>query len=463
YDQNWAQYPRSVAADDQGWIYFGVGNTACQILTLNRETGEAAPVIPEDERVHGMASVYRDLNGKVYGRSPAGQWYELYAGQATEIDEPAERNPKPIITGSQGLFHRQFPTGERLAYLDLVNRKLGVETADGETRVLEFDYPSEGAHIMGLAAASDNTICGGSAFPMRFFSYDPATDEWVDRNALGQWNTIAPTEDLFYIGAYTHGLLQVWDPSREWVPTERDNENSNPRLLAEAGSVINRPHDLLAHPDGRHVIMAGTPGYGLTGGGLLIYDMQTDEETLLTHEELLQWQSTMSLVALPDGKLLGGTTVAAGTGGERKAEQAELYIFDMETNQIEWHEPLLPGTGNYTDMILGPDGLVFGFANRSVFFVLDPQAREIVHQEDVSEQFGSTTSGQGPRVFVQSPDGRIFILFVSGIAELDPGSYGIEMLAESPVGIAPGGDWLDGRIYFGHGSHVYSWEVPAGE
>jgi hypothetical protein len=35
------------------------------------------------------------------------------------------------------------------------------------------------------------------------------------------------------------------------------------------------------------------------------------------------------------------------------------------------------------------------------------------------------------------------------------------MLAESPVPIGPGGDLLNGRIYFGSGSHVYSYQVPA--
>ena len=33
------------------------------------------------------------------------------------------------------------------------------------------------------------------------------------------------------------------------------------------------------------------------------------------------------------------------------------------------------------------------------------------------------------------------------------------MLAESPVPIGSGGDYLDGRIYFASGSHVYSYGV----
>ena len=60
-------------------------------------------------------------------------------------------------------------------------------------------------------------------------------------------------------------------------------------------------------------------------------------------------------------------------------------------------------------------------------------------------------------------DGTIYILFVKGIARIDPQTHEITMLAESPVPISPGGDILHGRIYFGSGSHVYSWEGGTGE
>jgi hypothetical protein len=33
------------------------------------------------------------------------------------------------------------------------------------------------------------------------------------------------------------------------------------------------------------------------------------------------------------------------------------------------------------------------------------------------------------------------------------------MLAQSPVPIDAGGDYLDGRIYFASGSHLYSYEI----
>jgi len=52
------------------------------------------------------------------------------------------------------------------------------------------------------------------------------------------------------------------------------------------------------------------------------------------------------------------------------------------------------------------------------------------------------------------------MLFVKGIARIDPATFGITMLHQSPVPIGPGGDFHNGRIYFGSGSHLYSYKVP---
>ena len=459
YAQNWKQYQRYVAADDKGWIYFAIGSTASQIIAFNPETAVAIPIVPEEERIKGTAMVYRDMDGKVYGQN-GDQWYVLYEGQAEKIDAPASRNKKPIITDSQSLFYTQFPDGKVLKSCDLINRTMTVENpATGETKNLTFDYTSEGAHIMGVAAASDGTICGGTAFPMRFFSYNPETDEWVNRASYGQWNTVARQGDRFFVGGYGGGFLLEWDPAREWVATEKGNEASNPRFLTQCTPTIHRPHDLLAHPDGKTLVLAGTPGYGYTGGGLLFWDRETKSQALIEHTDILPDQSTLSLVALPEGKLLGGATTSAGTGGEQLVGEAELYIMDMETKEVLWHEAVFPGVQGYTDLCLASKGLVYGVADQKRFFIFDPEARLVVFDRDLEAEFGLTTSQQGPRVFVTDPDGVVYLLFKKGVARIDAETHAITMLAESPVEIGPGGDFHNGRIYFGSGSHLYSYQV----
>ncbi len=466
HKENWAQYQRYVAADDAGWIYFGIGNTSSQIIALDSRTGAAKPMLPETERVRGSASVYRDVSGKVYG--DAGDWYEFHNGQGTKIARPERIEEKPVITGSQGLFHREFPDGKRLITCDLVTRVLEVENPKtAERKQLSFDYESQGAHIMGLAAAPDGTMCGGTAFPMRFFSYNPQTDEWINRESYGQWNTVARQGERFFVGGYGGGFLLEWDPSQPWVPTEQGKEGCNPLFRTQCEPAIHRPHDLLAHPDGKTLVLAGTPGYGYTGGGLLFWDRETGTRTLIEHTDILPEHSTMSLVALPAGKLLGGTTTSAGTGGEKKAAQAELYIMDMATKRVEWHEAVFPGVQEYTDMRLAPNGLVYGVADRKRFFVFDPAERKVLYEEDTTATVGLTNWQQGPRVFVLSPDGKLYMLFAKGVARVRLDAHAtlrstsaITMLAESPVPIGPGGDILNGRIYFGSGSHVYSYQVP---
>ncbi len=463
HKENWQQYQRYVAADDAGRIYFGIGSTASHIIGFDPSTGKARPMIPEDERVRGAGQVYRDVNGKVYG-CPGGEksaWYELYKGKARKLAEPPNVQKKPIITSSQDLFHREFPDGKRIQACDLVERVLTVE--DPETKnvaQLKFDYHREGAHVMGLAVAPDGTVCGGTAFPMRFFSYDPATDKWTNRACYGQWNTVARQGDRFFVGGYGHGFLLEWNPACNWVPTREDDKNANPLFLTQCHPTINRPHDLLAHPDGNVVILAGTPGYGYTGGGLLFWNRRTKKRTLLEHTDILPQQATMSLVALPGDKLLGGSTTSPGTGGEKKARQAELYIMDMATKKLEWHEPVFPGVQGYSDMCLGPDGLVYGVADLKRFFVFHPVERKVVHEQDTMAKFGRTNSQQGPRIFVLDPKGTMYMLFAKGIARVEPGTFGITMLATSPVPIGPGGDYYKGRIYFASGSHVYSYKVP---
>lgn len=470
YEQNWRQYPTTIAADDAGWIYFGIGTVASQIIAFDRQTGTGAPMLSEAERSKGSASVYRDLNGKVYGLPPtdgpwagddpdAEVWLELYRGERKEVPR-FEKREKPINAGQAYYFNGDFPDGKKLAKCDLLERSMVVEDPkSGEVREVSFDYPSEGALMMGMAAAPDGTICGGTFFPRVFFSYNPKTDTWIDRESFRQWNTVARQGDRFFVGGYSSGFLAEWDPARPWVPTVLDDKGCNPVFHTQCTPTLHRPHDLLAHPDGKTLVLAGTPGYGYTGGGLLFWDRETEQGTLIGHTDIMPDHSTMSLASLPGGKLLGGTTTLTGTGGEQKVPEAELYIMDMETKRVEWHEAAFPGAQTYTDLCNGPADVVFGFVDRKRFFVFDPARREVIHDEDSEAAFGLTNDQQGPRVFVTGSEGEVYVLFERGIARVDAETHAITMMAESPVPIGPGGDFLDGRIYFGSGSHLYSYEV----
>ncbi len=461
--ENWKQYQRSIAADDAGHIYFAIGNTASQIIAFDPATGTSTAILSPDERAIGTALVYRDEDGKVYGQAlegAASDWYQLYRGRASRLAGEPSRHPKPIITSSQALFHDRFPDGARLLHCDLLTRRLAVERTDGTVREVAFEYSSEGARVMSVAVAPDGNICGGTMFPFRFFSYNPGTEAWKNEEAYKQFNTVARQGERFFMGGYVRGFLLEWDPARPWVNTEKGNPACNPRWLTECDPDIYRPHALLAHPDGKTLVLAGTPGYGYTGGGLLIWDREKESGTLLRHTDLLPDHSIMSLVALPDGTVLCGSSNAPGTGGETKVDVAELFILDLATRRMTWHAPIVPGAPCYLDLALGQNGIVYGMADDHRFFAFDPRTRTLVHEEDTTESFGPLGYQQGQRKLVASPDGTLYLLLLNSITCVNFATHRLMPVAKPLVSINSGGDILDGRLYFAGGSHLYSLLLP---
>lgn len=462
--EKWAQYPRAIAADDSGWIYFGLGNAASQIFAFDPASAEIKSILPQSERKLGIASVSRDLNGKVYGQSLSngdGPWYELHQGKASKVGQYPNRKPKPVITGSQALFHDKFPDGSLLKSLDLVNRVLVTENPNTRKgSAVTFNYSSDGAIVMGVGTAPDGTITGGTAFPMRFFNYNLKTDKWANRPALGQFNALTNQNNKVFFGVYNGGFLIEWDPYQPWKGFPKKDIVSNPQYLSVASPTIIRPFRLVAHPDGKTTIMGGSPEYGSTGGGLLFWDNKTKKQVLLTDKEVVQDQSTMSIVPLKNGKILGGSTTTPGSGGERKANEAVLYLMDMASKKMEWQQALFPGAQEYSDMRLMPNGMVYGIRDKKAFFVFDPVKKQVVHEKDLLPEFGRTTAEQCPRIFVAGPKGEVYMLFNGGaIVQINPENYQLNRIATAPSKINAGGDYAHGRIFFVSGSHLMSYKL----
>jgi len=108
YKQNWAQYQRYVAADDKGWIYFGIGSTAGQLIAFDPRTGKATPIVPEEERKQGTGAVYRDVNGKVYGHSGGAKGFTRARPQSST--RPRRSAASRSSPAARDCFTATFPT-----------------------------------------------------------------------------------------------------------------------------------------------------------------------------------------------------------------------------------------------------------------------------------------------------------------------------------------------------------------
>ncbi len=456
--ESWPQYPRTIAVDRSGWVYVGIGATRGQIVAFDPKTRERNAFVAESDRQHGASTVYRGTDGKVYGKPfHEGPWWALFEGVVTPVDAPA--GEQPILAGSQEAILDNFPDGWSLETINLPEKFVEVSEA-GTIRRLDIDYESDGSHILSIAEGPDGKIHGSTGHPLRFYTYDVEADTFIHRglwDLSGHLNALAVQGDKVYCGEYSGGRLWEYDPFRPW--DDQATVHPNPRVLISVSPTIIRPHALLAHPDGRRLVMTGTPGYGLTGGGMLIWDTETESHTLLTHEDLLPAHSTVSLVALPDGKIVGGTTISPGTGGEAHAKEAELYVLDPDERRVLFRDAVVPGATEIRDMILGPDGLIYGLASGSAFFVFDPESWKVVHSEE-KLPYGDLAGQQAPRILATGPDNKIYALFRNAIVRIEPGSFEHSLLGKPPVNANAGIVIRKGRLYFTHSSEVWSFQVP---
>ena len=463
YQQNWAQYPKHIATDDKGWIYIAIGTTNSQIIAFDTSSKKAIPLFNEGERQKGSAYLFKGTDGQVYGKTLNQNqfpWFRFENGRKIPLPGAANVTEAYQITGNQNLFHKKFTNGDFLKRFELSERYLVVHNhKDKKDHRVDFNYTTVGSWSMGVMAGNDHKLYGGLAFPMMLFTYDRELNRSTTQFEHSQLNALEKMGDKLYFGGYPRGDLIEYDPRKPWNSRKNAGENSNPRYVFNCSPVINRPHRVLALKDGKTVIMSGTPEYGHTGGGLLFWDRISGQGKLLKDSAVVINHSTMSLLELPRGKLLGGTTIAAGTGGEVKAKQAALYIMDVGTRKIEWQEPLVTGAREYNDLCMDENGLVYGITNTSTFFVFDAKEKRLIKTIDLLKDFGRTVYEQSPRIFVKDDKGSIYILFRNKIGLVNQRNFTIETIADSPVPLTAGGTFLDGKIFFLSESRLCSYQL----
>jgi len=57
-------------------------------------------------------------------------------------------------------------------------------------------------------------------------------------------------------------------------------------------------------------------------------------------------------------------------------------------------------------------------------------------------------------------DGKIYALFSRAIARIQPGTFQVDKLADTPIPISAGFAVKDGVIYFASGAHLWRFRIP---
>ena len=86
--------------------------------------------------------------------------------------------------------------------------------------------------------------------------------------------------------------------------------------------------------------------------------------------------------------------------------------------------------------------------------MFDPAKREVVHTQKLADWGGV------PRdALLVGPNGDVYAQFSKAIVRFDPATFEPSVVATPPVTINVGGPLVDGRIYFGSSSHIWSYKL----
>ena len=427
------QYAHFVAGDNDGFVYVGIGTSKANIAAYEIATGRHQEILPSAFQTVGQASVYRALDGAVYGVLGP-QRFRLKGWTATPI---ASKDASPAEP------HNLLADGRAVAADDRTIRVANPATK--ETVERRFEYPGNALPVFRVNFAPDGVLYGSAVLPIHFLKLDSQAGALSELGDLGggEIYSFLPHGNWLLMAGYgSVAPLMKFDPAQ---PFFQGSGDKNPLLVNYPGSDSGwRPQALIDGPDGR-VYIGSVAGYGKLVGPLTVWNPDTD--AIENYPQLVTDQSVVSLAAWQD-LIVGGTTTGGGGGSHPTQTEAKIFLWDPAKRQKLWEAVPQGGAGSVTDLTTAPNGLVYGIAGR-VMFVFDPQAREI------RERRALPFSGAIYNSVDLGPDGRLWGLASTGIFTIDPATNDIALVARSPEPITAGFAIDDQAIYYVSGTSVW--------
>ena len=432
-------YARYVAADEEGFIYTGIGMATRHLVAYEIATATYRDILPPDLAGPGCCTVNRGDDGKVY--ATAGDTHLRLDGWTATVIPAEQHRPAPPLRLADG----------RLVSYD--GRTVTVrDAATGETVAKPVAYAGKPIDLFRISLGPDGKLYGSTALPLYFLRADPEGDAWelIGQPGGGEIYSFLAHGDVLVCAAYG-GLapIMVYRPDRPYAPAP--TPEGNPWLIHFAGEDSGwRPMALIAGPDNK-VYIGAVAGYGKLGGPLAVLDPTTGE--VEQYGNLVEDQSVVALAALPNGLILGGTTIAGGGGSHPTQTEAKIFLWDPQQRQKIFETVPAPGEASVQALAVAPDGLAYGFAG-STMFVFNPTTQQIV--ERWPHGLGSVVyNALGP-----GPGGQLYGLASGGIFTIDTDARQARLLAQYPGGITGGFAIRGHRIYFTSGPQIVSYTLP---
>lgn len=431
-------YAREIACDDRGFVYVGIGPSQRDLVAYEIATGKWRSVLPKDLAGPGWVGVYRGVNGTVY--ASAGKVLRM-EGFNTPVEPAANTvSPRPPLVLADG----------RAVRYD--GRTVSVANTGGTVTTHPTGYKGKAQDIFRIGLGPDGRLYGSTAMPIHFFWADPDGGQWeeIAEAGGGEFYSFLAWQDKLLGAAYSApSPVMCYDPKRPWKPGQTPADNPW-RIHYEGENSGWRPQAMVAGKDGK-VYIGAVSGYGALGGPLCVYDPSTGKIDQYLH--LIKDQSVVALAVLPNGLIVGGTTIYGGGGSHATQTEARLFLWSPKTNKKVLELVPVPGEPSINALAVGQDGLVYGFAGQTMF-VFSPHEAKVL--KTTPNPLGGVIYGAvGP-----GPGGKLYGLGLKGLFAVDEAAREMRVVTEYPGGIN-GGFAIRGReIFLTVGPQIVSYTLP---
>lgn len=433
----------SVAISDDNIVYCPVGLNHQELFAYDPATGTATQILPENlAALPGSPQLWRAADGQVYGRS-GGTSYRCTPPAIVPQEEIPSAETRTVVAD-----------GWRVSGIDDAGVLTLTNVETGEQRPLQTEYRGRRVGIYCVATEWDGKIWGGTMFPARVFSYDPARGEMVDYGPQTggriQVYDIIGTPQGLLLSSYTGAILNFWNPNAP------EGEKANQQLAR--GPNQERPMQWVQGPDGNYYI--GTrPIKGHVGGGICRVTLDPLEATWWINP--IGPQSVLGAAQVPEiGGLLCGTSNYGGTSSIPEEPEGYIFLWDCAAEEVLCKAQPVPGAKSYSAPVRASTRLIYGLSSGEEdgphYWAYDPVQRETV--------FVGKLPGQRlhfPALHKQpvGPEGLIVGFVDDAIFAIAPADHSVRVLARHDSVAGAQGLTVSSDGYLYYGSDTELWRV----
>ena len=466
-------------------LYAGVGSHA-GLVELDPQSGSKINLLPDEfkdkefvyslEILKGAPGGDRLLtlitNGSftlVYNLQTRKFEYQIDEMDMKAVSQP-DHNNRFYYTYRSGLYSRDIGLPQQAPIkhaenigsanaIRIIDKQLFILNSDAECLVLDLgngnlkrkklDVPGQAIVIQSIMKGPDGRIWSGGYLAGGHAAYDPKTNLTTSYPGLHQTEGMTVKDHFIYFGIYPKGQMYEYDTQKPW-----DIKESNPKFLGQVADQ-SRPFAVLNDKESGKIFFGMVPEYGMLGGSLLSYDNR--ESKIKSHGVIVKDQSIVSLT-YANHLVWAGTSVSGGLGIMPSTQEAKLFSWDVGKGLKV--DELIPvaGAKAITNMIIGPDGNIWGMASGTLF-LFDPLAKKVIRSKQIYQAGVLKSHVWRDAFLILHPSGMIYGTGSNQLFRIDPISLGYEVV-EKPASLLAMDEL--GRIYFHRSAELWRYD-PAKE